>query len=126
MIAGHHADLLSAAINGKRAESGRLFLVSGGLVGGGWGAKRGQDGLSATICINDGDTHNSPVEQTEAKYPILIDRYALRDDSGGAGTWQGGLGTEKIARAVTEVRFRGAVVDIAPMTAENIARFELK
>ena len=28
--------------------------------------------------------------------------------------------------AVTEVRFRGAVVDIAPMTAENIARFELK
>ena len=28
--------------------------------------------------------------------------------------------------AVTEVRFRGALVDIAPMTAENIAKFELK
>ncbi|MFG5410810.1 DUF4115 domain-containing protein [Piscinibacter sakaiensis] len=28
--------------------------------------------------------------------------------------------------AVTEVRFRGAVVDIAPMTAENIARLVLK
>lgn len=109
VIAGHHADLLSAAINGRRAENGRLFLVSGGLVGGGWGAKRGQDGLSATICINDGDTHNSPVEQTEAKYPIIIDRYALRENSGGAGTWQGGLGTEKIARAVTEFMFNAQV-----------------
>jgi cytoskeleton protein RodZ len=28
--------------------------------------------------------------------------------------------------AVTEVRFRGAVVNITPMTTENIARFELK
>lgn len=28
--------------------------------------------------------------------------------------------------AVTEVRFRGSVVDIAPMTTENIARLELK
>ena len=34
--------------------------------------------MSATVCLNDGDTHNSPCEQIEAKYPILFERHALR------------------------------------------------
>jgi N-methylhydantoinase B len=109
VIAGHHADLLSAAINGQLPGSDKIFLLSGGLVGGGWGAKRGSDGSSATICINDGDTHNSPLEQVEAKYPMLIERYGLREDSGGAGTWQGGLGTEKIVRATSRFMFNAQV-----------------
>ena len=104
VIAGHHADLMSAMIN-SQAPDGRLLLFSGGLIGGGWGAKRGEDGAHATICINDGDTHNAPIEQLEAKYPVLIERYALRQDSGGAGTWQGGLGTEKVGRAVAPLTF---------------------
>jgi N-methylhydantoinase B len=109
VIAGHHADLLSAAINGPLPGANRIFLLAGGLIGGGWGAKRGQDGCSATICINDGDTHNSPVEQVEAKYPMIIERYGLREDSGGAGTWQGGLGNEKVVRAVSEFMFNAQV-----------------
>ena len=28
--------------------------------------------MSATVCINDGHTHNSPVEATEAKAPVLL------------------------------------------------------
>ena len=107
--AGHHADLLSAAINGRMPGDGRIFLVAGGLVGGGWGAKKGRDGQSATICINDGDTHNSPVEQLEAKYPMRVEKYGLREDSGGAGTWQGGLGTEKVMRALSEFMFNAQV-----------------
>jgi N-methylhydantoinase B len=51
------------------------------------------------VCSNDGDTHNSPCEQLEAKYPILIERQALRPDSGGAGKHRGGLGTETVVRA---------------------------
>jgi N-methylhydantoinase B len=109
VIAGHHADLLSAAINGRYPGDGKLWLLAGGLVGGGWGAGRGQDGSSATICINDGDTHNSPVEQVEAKYPLLVERYGLRQDSGGAGQWQGGLGTEKVVRAVHDFMFNAQV-----------------
>jgi N-methylhydantoinase B len=92
-------------INGRMPDSGRIYLVSGGLIGGGWGATRGADGSSATICINDGDTHNSPVEQIEAKYPMRVERYALREDSGGAGTSQGGLGVEKIVQAENEFMF---------------------
>ena len=104
VIAGHHADLMSAMIN-SRTPDGKLMIFSGGLIGGGWGAKRGSDGSHATICINDGDTHNAPVEQLEAKYPVVIERYALREDSGGAGTWQGGLGTEKVGRATANLMF---------------------
>ena len=108
-IAGHHADLLSAALNGINPATGKFFVLSGGLTGGGWGAKRGADGMSATIAMNDGDTHNSPVEQVEVKYPMLIEGYRLRDDSGGAGEWQGGLGTEKIVRATAPFMFNAQV-----------------
>jgi N-methylhydantoinase B len=108
VIAGHHADLMSAMMN-TRTPDGRLMIFSGGLIGGGWGAKRGADGSHATICINDGDTHNAPVEQLEAKYPVLIERYGLREDSGGAGTWQGGLGTEKVGRARADLMFNAQV-----------------
>lgn len=109
VISGHHADLLSAAINGLLPDTGKLFILAGGLVGGGWGAKFGVDGSNSTICINDGDTHNSPVEQVEAKYPVMIERYCLREDSGGPGTWRGGLGTEKIVRATSPFMFNAQV-----------------
>jgi N-methylhydantoinase B len=56
--------------------------------------------MSATVCLNDGDTHNSPVEATEAKSPIVIERRALRQDSGGPGKFRGGLGV------ANEVRMR--------------------
>ena len=109
VIAGHHADLMTAAINGNMPDDGRLFIAYGGLIGGGWGAKHGADGSNATICINDGDTHNSPLEQVEAKYPMVVERYGLREDSGGAGRWQGGMGTEKKVRATSEWMFNAQV-----------------
>ena len=105
VIAAHHADLCIASVHGRQPKDNKLFLYLGGLIGGGWGAKSGEDGMSATIAINDGDTHNGPSEQVEAKYPLLVERYALRDDSGGAGTFRGGLGTEQIIRVLSEIMF---------------------
>jgi N-methylhydantoinase B len=95
VIAGHHADLMVSVMNGISQKDGRLFIASTGPLGGGWGAKISEDGVSATVCLNDGDTHNSPVEHAEAKVPILIERHALRNDSGGAGRFRGGLGVEQ-------------------------------
>ena len=68
-----------------------------------------EDGVSATVCINDGDTHNSPREQLETKYPLLIERYALIQDSGGAGRHRGGLGCETIIRALTDVTMNASI-----------------
>jgi N-methylhydantoinase B len=105
VIAAHHADLCIASVHGRQTKDNKLFLYLGGLIGGGWGAKHNEDGMSATIAINDGDTHNGPSEQVEAKYPLLVERYALREDSGGAGTFRGGLGNEQVIRVLSEIMF---------------------
>jgi N-methylhydantoinase B len=99
VIAAHHADLLVCLINGLSPKDGRFFLGGVGPSGGGWGAKHNEDGMSATVCMNDGDTHNHPIEQMEAKFPLLFERHCLREDSGGAGRHRGGLGTEQVVRA---------------------------
>jgi N-methylhydantoinase B len=99
-IAGHHADLLVGLLSGLSPKDGRLFLASAGPMGGGWGAKHNEDGMNAVVCLNDGDTHNHPVEQMEAKFPVLYERHALREDSGGAGKFRGGLGAEQVIRAL--------------------------
>ncbi len=105
VIAGHHADLLSSPFHGIHPESNEFFIGNFGPLGGGWGAKRSEDGVSATVCINDGDTHNSPNEQIETKFPVLIERNALIPDSGGAGLRRGGLGVERVIQARSEVVF---------------------
>jgi N-methylhydantoinase B len=99
VIAGHHADLLAAYFHGINDRTDEFFIGSFGPLGGGWGAKMSEDGVSATVCINDGDTHNSPNEQAEFKFPIVVERYALIADSGGAGRRRGGLGVERVVRA---------------------------
>jgi N-methylhydantoinase B len=104
-IAGHHADLVFPNIHGISPEDGRLFIVGIGPLGGGWGAKSREDGVSVTVCINDGDTHNSPTEQLEAKYPVLVEKYEIREDSGrrrrvpwGPGSRDGGAGLVAVFR----------------------------
>src|SRR5690349_2442387 len=99
VIAGHHADLLVASLHGINPKTAEFFIANFGPLGGGWGAKQSEDGVSATVCINDGDTHNSPNEQAEAKFPLVVERYALVPDSGGAGRRRGGLGVERVVRA---------------------------
>ncbi len=101
VIAGHHADLVFPNIHGISPADGRLFIVGIGPLGGGWGAKSNEDGVSVTVCINDGDTHNSPTEQLEAKYPVLVESYSIREDSSGAGRQRGGLGAEMVVQALS-------------------------
>src|SRR3981081_1132325 len=92
VIAGHHADLLVAACHGINPRTAEFFIANFGPLGGGWGAKEKEDGVSATVCINDGDTHNSPNEQAEAKFPLVVESYRLGPDSGGGGAPRGRRG----------------------------------
>lgn len=104
VAAGHHADLLATTKYGTDPRTGRFYVGAGTLPGGGWGAKHNADGISTTVCINDGDTHNAPVEALESKYPIVVEEYTLRQDSGGAGRWRGGLGAVQAVRILGEAR----------------------
>jgi N-methylhydantoinase B len=84
-------------------------MAGAGLCGGGFGAKHDEDGVSATVCLNDGDTHNSPVEATEAKAPLVVVRRALRGDSGGPGEFRGGLGVEQAVETLVPAVYSAQV-----------------
>jgi N-methylhydantoinase B len=103
VIAGHHADLVAPSFHGFNPKTSEFFIGTFGPLGGGWGAKQSEDGVSATVCLNDGDTHNGPNEQAEAKFPILVERFELIPDSGGAGRHRGGLGIARTTRALTNL-----------------------
>ena len=105
VAAGHHADLVMGRMNGIDPRGSKLFIGAIGPTGGGWGAKHNEDGMPATVCLNDGDTHNSPSELMEVNYPIVIERHALIPDSGGAGRHRGGLGIEYLVQARSPLNF---------------------
>lgn len=63
---------------------------------GGHGARPNHDGPAPKCSIQQGNEHGMPVEINEAKYPVVFERFALRDDSAGAGRFRGGLGTDCI------------------------------
>jgi N-methylhydantoinase B len=109
-IAGHHADIGVANIIGNDPRTDRMFVFVHAAQGGGWGARRDADGESATICINDGDTHNTPIEANEVKHAgLLAQGYSLRCDSGGAGRHRGGLGTRFEWRVESPASFNSFV-----------------
>jgi N-methylhydantoinase B len=109
VAAAHHTDLLSVLGYGVDPRTGRFVIGLGSLPGGGYGAKHDSDGMSAVVCINDGDTHNAPAEAAEAKFPIIVEEYALRPDSGGAGRHRGGLGTHKAVRFLGDLAFNSTI-----------------
>ena len=91
--AAHKGDMGGVSFYGYREEDGQRFLLLN-IFGGGWGGRPGGDGESASVSICQGDVRNVPVEVQETNYPFMIDTFALRPDSGGAGKYRGGLGIE--------------------------------
>ena len=65
--------------------------------GGGGGARSYKDGKDG-VQVHVTNTSNLPVEALENEYPLLIERYELVPDSGGAGKWRGGLGLRRVYR----------------------------
>ena len=68
-------------------------------IGGGAGGRSYQDG-SDGIQVHVTNTSNLPVEALENEYPLLVERYELVEDSGGAGKWRGGMGLRRVYRGL--------------------------
>jgi N-methylhydantoinase B len=87
------------AVFGSERDDGSRFIFYE-LVVGTWGGTPEDDG-------NDGVTNpaslaaNIPVEVAESEFPIVIERYGLVPDSGGAGKHRGGLAVERVWRCLT-------------------------
>jgi N-methylhydantoinase B len=98
--AAHKGDMGGCSIGGFR-DDGRRFLLMN-IFGGGWGGRPHEDGESAAVSICQGDVRSAPIELQEIQYPFLVEEFALRMDSGGAGEHRGGLGVDLTYRALQD------------------------
>lgn len=104
--AAHYCDISAMLLTGRQPSTGKPFTNIEPIAGG-WGARPHGDGPSAIYTIGHGDTFNVPVEVLETRFPIVIERYRLRCDSGGPGRWRGGLGLEREYRILDNGVFTG-------------------
>lgn len=100
------------------AASGTIhvYTLSGsasGRTGGSWlfmdrdwagvGAVWGQDGVDCSgNLLSNGRAGLAQMETYEAEYPVRFEAHRLLTDSGGPGTWRGGLGVERTIRVLTD------------------------
>jgi len=70
------------------------------VLGGGSGGRPYADGEDTIHIVPD--SRNLPVEFSEARFPFLVERLGLAVDSGGPGTFRGGLGYEKEIRMLAD------------------------
>ncbi len=98
-MAGQFGSTFALVFSGKRSSDGEPFVFLQ-VAGGGWGAKKSSDGASAMTSLTNGHFNDCPVEVLEAKYPLLVERYSLREDSAGDGRTRGGLGIRQDFRVL--------------------------
>lgn len=85
-------------VGGLHAATGRHFIFYE-YPAGGTGGFAEADGMSAFRSYDEGDFSSiQPVEAIEAEFPIIVERCALRVDSGGPGLHRGGAGIERDVR----------------------------
>ncbi len=95
VIAASNGANTSVVFSGTGPD-GRYYLYME-TIGGGAGARSYKDGTDG-VQVHITNTSNLPVEALEKEYPLLIERYELVADSGGAGRWRGGLGLRRVYR----------------------------
>ncbi|MDD9955934.1 MAG: hydantoinase B/oxoprolinase family protein [Anaerolineaceae bacterium] len=61
----------------------------------GFGAFEGNDGEDGIMHLSEPGCRNNPVEVLETKGPWIIENYGYRQDSGGPGTYRGGVGVTR-------------------------------
>ncbi len=86
------------SIGGRDPRNGRTYTYIETICGGQGGRPRGpgMDGVQ----INMTNTMNTPIEALEISYPLLVECYELREDTGGAGRHRGGHGVTRALRVL--------------------------
>ncbi len=88
-------------VYGRRADGSSYLMRE--VLGGGSGGRPWGDGEDTIHVVPD--SRNLPTEFTESRFPFLVERLALARDSGGPGTFRGGLGYEKHIRMLEDASF---------------------
>jgi N-methylhydantoinase B len=87
----HHGAMGVFIFAGIDPATGQRYSTVDSTLGG-WGGQPDSDGFSPLKTVTHGDTRQVPVEVEETFWPVLVDRYLWRPDSGGPGKFRGGLG----------------------------------
>lgn len=100
VTAGSHGQITTCGFGGRNPATGEPFIYTD-IQGGGSGARPYRDGRDGQ------DSHlprfmNTPVEVTERQFPVRIERYEFLADSGGAGTYRGGLALRRDIRLLAD------------------------
>jgi N-methylhydantoinase B len=91
------------------------------VLGGGYGAAPNYDGADAMDNALS-SCRNTPIEAVEQVHPHLrMERYALIPDSGGPGTWRGGLGFVRALRVLEDGAFLNLYSDHYRHPAQGLA-----
>ncbi|MEM9284969.1 MAG: hydantoinase B/oxoprolinase family protein [Pseudomonadota bacterium] len=93
LTAGHYASICGTFMGGPHPETGDVHGIVEPQLGG-WGASQDGDGINALYTGYHGDTFNVPVEITEQRNGLMVDRLALSEAPGGEGRYRGGKGIE--------------------------------
>jgi N-methylhydantoinase B len=93
---------------GFHPDSGDLFAVSNNEPVG-WGGTPHHDGANGTMHLSASIVRNTPIEVLESKTTMLVERLEFRPDSGGAGTWRGGAGLQRLIRFLGDGEFLSVV-----------------
>src|SRR5712672_1990844 len=90
---GHFGTHSGVRFHGRRADG--TFFGTHDSGHGGWGACASHDGSGPFRTMAHGDTRIIPLELQESLMPFRIEEFSLREDSGGAGQFRGGMGFRK-------------------------------
>lgn len=116
--------------SGVHPATGRFYVDYENFAGG-TGARTFGDGADCTQ-VHITNTSNLPIEAFEAEFPMLVERFELIGDSGGAGRFRGGLGVRRDFRvgadarlAVRSARQRHAALGAAGGLAGGLGAFSV-
>ena len=101
VVAGSHGQACTNSFMGIHPETGKTFGYIE-IQGGGAGARPGKDGPDGQD-LHLGRFMNTPVEAAEIENPVMIERYEMIPDSGGAGKYRGGLALRRDIRFFADV-----------------------
>ena len=93
----------SIIIGGRSTYTGKGY-VQYEILAGGAGARATKDGASA-ITVNQSNARIAPIEIIESEFPTRVVRFELIKDSGGPGTFRGGLGIRREYLNLADARF---------------------
>ncbi|MGY8669135.1 hydantoinase B/oxoprolinase family protein [Bradyrhizobium sp. UFLA05-109] len=98
IVAAANGSNTSLAIAGVDPRTQRPYIYFE-TIGGGFGGRPSGDGTDG-VQVHMTNTSNSPIEALEQEYPLMVEEYAFRVDSGGAGRHRGGLGLRRVIRPI--------------------------